>query len=270
MNQDYIGKKINDWTILSFSGKDKFGQDTYLCVCKCGKKKNKNIYEILRGHSISCRSCSAKKRKTTYSDIRNEKEYKRLKNIFSHMKQRCYNKNNPKYKTYGGNGIYICEEWMDSKTGFRSFFDWSLKKGYKQNLTIDRIDYTREYSPSNCRWATQSEQQNNKSSNIWITYKGTRMTLMQFSKKYNIPYETLSQRINKYGITDPQKLVKRKLKIRRNHKYFATINGKTLSIQEWCEKFGLNKQSIYSRVKKYGYSSENAILKPIKKTNRIY
>ena len=270
MNKEYIGKKINSWTILSYSGQNKFGQATCLCQCDCGKKEIKSVYEVLHNGSRCCRSCSARKRKTIYSDIRNDQRYKRLKNIFWIMKQRCYNKKNPKYSIYGGKGISICEEWLNHKNGFLNFFHWAVGNGYTSNLTIDRIDYTRSYSPDNCRWTTQLAQQNNKSTNRWIVFNGERLTLMQFSQKHNIPYKTLLQRIHKFGITDPKELAKKKLVIRRKLKYFATIEGKTLPITKWCEKLNLNKESVRNRIKKYGYTPEDAILKPIKKTNRIY
>lgn len=67
------------------------------------------------------------------------------------MKQRCYNENNQHYKTYGARGITICDEWI-SPDGACSFYEWSLDHGYSDDLTIDRVDNSKGYSPSNCIW----------------------------------------------------------------------------------------------------------------------
>ncbi len=80
----------------------------------------------------------------------------RLYNIYSGMKQRCYNPSSQPYPLYGGRGITICDEWVGDN-GLQNFFDWSLSHGYNENLTIGRIDSSKGYSPDNCQWITQSE-----------------------------------------------------------------------------------------------------------------
>ena len=80
--------------------------------------------------------------------------HKRLYRIYSNAKQRCYNPNNPRYNCYGGKGITICDEWLND---FKSFYIWSVSNGYTDELTLDRLDAEKGYSPQNCRWITKAE-----------------------------------------------------------------------------------------------------------------
>jgi len=80
-------------------------------------------------------------------------------NTWQGMKARCLNPNNPKYHRYGGRGIKVCEEWMDIK----NFSEWALSNGWKQGLTLDRINNDGNYCPENCRWVSVCENSRKKS-----------------------------------------------------------------------------------------------------------
>lgn len=113
--------------------------------------------------------------------------------IWKHMKQRCYNSKDKGFKNYGGRGITICEQW---KNDFINFYNWAIKNGYKDNLTIDRINVNGNYEPNNCRWATKKEQANNTRNIHYITYNGETHNLTEWSKLLKIKLSTLSRRIN--------------------------------------------------------------------------
>lgn len=117
---------------------------------------------------------------------------KKLYKKWTRMKQRTSDPNHPSYKHYGGRGIKVCSEWAED---FQKFYEWSISNGYKEGLTIDRIENNGDYEPSNCRWATYDIQANNKRSNINLAYKGETKTLTQWCKKLKLHYPTIRYRI---------------------------------------------------------------------------
>lgn len=191
-----IGKKFNRLTVLElfkkeqvylFNGKKNGFRYFYTCLCDCGKITIVAKSHLLSGHTRSCGCISQKHLKTNT----------RLFRIWNGIKGRCFNKNNNKFKNYGGRGISICDEW---KNDFKTFYDWAMSNGYADNLTIDRIDNNGNYEPSNCRWVNQKVQQNNKSNSCFIEYNGKSLTLSQWAELYGLNYSTLKSRLS-YGWT---------------------------------------------------------------------
>lgn len=116
----------------------------------------------------------------------------RLHKIWLSMRERCYRVRHVHYKHYGGRGIKICDEWQN----FATFRNWALSNGYRDDLTIDRINYNGDYSPDNCKWSTMKEQQNNKRTNRIIVYHGKKYTLTELAEKSGLNITTLRERIN--------------------------------------------------------------------------
>ena len=117
---------------------------------------------------------------------------KRLRKIWSSMKERCYYTKHVYYKDYGGRGITVCDEWME----YIPFAKWAFRNGYSETLTIDRIDVNGNYEPSNCRWIPQEEQHSNTRSNRFVEYRGERYTLTQLARKIGMNKTTLKERLN--------------------------------------------------------------------------
>lgn len=115
---------------------------------------------------------------------------------WKHMKERCYNPTCRDYRHWGGRGITVCDAW---KNDFLAFKEWALANGYKEGLTIDRIDNDGNYEPSNCRWATRAEQSNNRSCLHYLTYQGETKTISEWSRITGIKITTLYMRLNTYG-----------------------------------------------------------------------
>lgn len=118
----------------------------------------------------------------------------KLNKVWRNMKDRCYNPNNKRYTHYGGRGIAVCEAWKGSYVVFR---DWAISAGYKNGLSLDRINNDGNYDPSNCRWADGVSQNNNFSRNKLLTHNGETMSLSQWAKKTGIHRNTLDYRVNR-------------------------------------------------------------------------
>lgn len=115
----------------------------------------------------------------------------RLDIIHFNMIQRCTNPNSTYFPRYGGRGITVCHEWRTRN----NFKKWALSHGYRNDLTIDRIDNDKGYSPDNCRWVTPSQNCCNRSTTHFVTAFGKRQSLMEWSRELNISYNTLKKRV---------------------------------------------------------------------------
>lgn len=117
--------------------------------------------------------------------------YTKLYKVWATMKQRCNDPNCRGYRWYGAKGITYCREWEKVD----AFYDWAMKHGYKDGLTLDRINPKGNYEPSNCRWITMSAQQSNRSDRHNLTYNGRTLSITEWSEILKIPRSTLSNRI---------------------------------------------------------------------------
>lgn len=113
------------------------------------------------------------------------------------MKLRCYNLNQVGYKNYGARGIKICDEWLDKDNGFINFYNWATNNGYRDDLSIDRIDNNGDYEPNNCRWSTSKSQSNHKRNNKYITYRGQQHTIAEWSDLTGLSYHLIWNRLKR-------------------------------------------------------------------------
>lgn len=197
------GRKFGRLTVMYDTNKrDKNGCIYCMCQCDCGNKKEIIKSSLLSGNTKSC-GCMIKERlKKDKIHYKHGGTHTKLYNIWWKIIARCYNKNDKAYKNYGGRGIKMCNEW---KNNYSAFKQWAEKNGYKEGLSIDRINNNEGYNPENCRWATKSEQANNRRTNIIVIYNDNKYTLKQVSKLLKIDYNKLhwaytSNQLWKYGI----------------------------------------------------------------------
>lgn len=187
-----IGKRYGRLVVLSYSHSVGY-RKYYLCQCDCGKQTCVLKGNIMSGKQVSC-GCYRLQALT--QAIKLPDGYSHLGRIFYQMKRRCYDKSSNRYYRYGGRGIKICDEWLSDINCFRR---WAVENGYKEGLSIDRIDNDKDYCPDNCRWVTPEEQCNNTSRTVMIEYNGKKQTITQWANELNIPTSTLHNRIRVHG-----------------------------------------------------------------------
>jgi len=217
---------------------------------------------------------------------------KRLINIYSGIKQRCYNPNVSGYKYCGKKGIIMCKEWLNDS---KSFYKWAMNNGYRDDLMISRRDVSKNFYPNNCQWASREVIANNKSNSIHVEINGKIKTATQWSREIGIQADTIKKRFKKgkdilkdsfikieingkiktikelsqeSGIPydtiiqryragwDHDKLTSELL---TNETKYIEIHGEIHTVTEWCEISGLDRNIILNRIS-WGWSNEELLL----------
>lgn len=193
MKDENVGKIMGIYKIYDiYYERAKDGHLQYCVQCiECGYKTNLTLSNIK----------TSKICKHTLPTWNN----KRISKIFNNMKSRCYNINDKDYRFYGAKGIKICDEWLNNPMDFET---WAVNNGYDNNLTIDRIDANRNYSPSNCRWIPLEENVRRAGKVNWITVNDCTLTGKQWSKKLGLGTNTINTAIRQYGIDKTKELIK--------------------------------------------------------------
>lgn len=102
------------------------------------------------------KSCGCYKRKRSHERFTTHGLSKtRIYKEWTGLIQRCHNPKNKRYYDYGGRGVVVCDEWRND---FQVFYDWAMSNGYADNLTINRINDSKFYSPSTCEYTDKYKQ----------------------------------------------------------------------------------------------------------------
>ena len=158
--KDLTGMRFGRLLVLSYEGTNQYKRSMWKCRCDCGNEKVISSNCLKMGHTSSCGCLNKEKRMISLNRTTHGFCGTRIYGIWKGIKSRCNNPNSIDYqKYYGSKGVKICDEWNQN---FWKFYNWSICHGYKDGLTIDRIDPYGNYEPSNCRWTTADVQANNK------------------------------------------------------------------------------------------------------------
>jgi len=184
IESEFVDKKFNRLTVLSFSHIDKHRNKIYKCQCDCGNIDYYVAYRLRNNHTKSC-GCWREDLKKTHGMYKTT-EYK----IWENMKARTTNPNSDNYYLYGAIGRTLCQSWYK----FENFFNDMGNRPSKKH-SLDRIDNNKGYSKENCRWVTADVQQNNMKSNVRLTLYGDTLNIGQWAKKLNLKLRTLRARL---------------------------------------------------------------------------
>lgn len=154
---DITGRRFGRLVAIRQVGSTEQGNAIWLCKCDCGKETEVRSVILRNGVTKSCgcyRSEYQREQQTKHG-----KSTTRMARIWYNMKERCLNRNNTSFANYGGRGITVCKEWL---ADFDNFYRWAICNGYRDDLTIDRINVNGNYEPNNCRWIPKGEQSRNR------------------------------------------------------------------------------------------------------------
>lgn len=152
----------------------------FLCVCDCGSTKVIRKSRFTEKKAAARRfSCGCKK---GGRPVEHGESNTKLYRVWDSMVRRCHSKTHRAFPRYGARGINVCHEWRS----YIPFRDWAIANGYKEGLSIERINNDLGYGPVNCCWATRKEQANNRGVCVYYSFQGKTQTLTQWAEQFKM------------------------------------------------------------------------------------
>jgi hypothetical protein len=226
------------------------GRVLYLCRCDCGTERIAIYCSLVNN---LCKSCGCLKREASRRNAAKNRTHGLSRTpeygSWHAMVSRCSDPRDRQYPDYGGRGITVCERWQVGPLPFIE--DMGLRPS--RSHTLDRIDNDGNYEPSNCRWATKIEQQNNRRVCLFVTWMGETKTVTEWARDRGLNFTTLKYRLNSGWPVDDAMQGRRRRWGQR-----LTLNGQTMGIHDWAKKLGLKPATIYGRLSA-GLSPQEAL-----------
>lgn len=183
-----IGCRFGRLTVIGVDGRNR------RCACDCGTHVTVLACNLATGNTSSC-GCLRREIEPIAAlshGATKDRRWTRAYTIYHGMLQRCLNPKNPGWPTYGGRGIYVCNEWLDS---FRRFLADMGEP--PPGSSLDRIDNDGPYCKENCRWATDFQQARNRRSSRILTFDGKSQSLADWAEEIRVDYFTLHGRLKR-------------------------------------------------------------------------
>lgn len=192
ITKDLIGARFGKLLVSAIKGSKRESQTSsrkmWLCKCDCGKERIVSTYKLTSGHTVSCGQPQCR------SDYRGRAKVSSTYSSWRNMLSRCSLPSSPAFSHYQKRGITVCALWKD----FDNFLSDMGER--PKGTTLDRWpDNDGNYKPGNCRWATKTQQANNRLTNRRFTYRGTDYTFSELVRATGASYETLRVRLIRPG-----------------------------------------------------------------------
>ena len=193
--KDITGEKFGMLTAVKPVRTNERGSWIWLFECECGGTTERLVSTMLVAKKSGKKShCGCSPALKTHGL---SKRFQKLNWVWTAMKQRCYNPECKDFPHYGGRGITVCEDWHN----FESFHAWAMSSGYREKVTIERIDVNGHYCPENCTWVKNERQPLNRTNTLKYEYKGEMYDIRELSELSGVNYYTLKGRLTHYGWT---------------------------------------------------------------------
>lgn len=221
--ENIVGTRIGIYDVLyECDYKSNDGHRLFHVKCsQCGWET-----DIQMHHIKYTKQCKHKNKFNQYIFNSNFSNH-RIRDIYYNMLNRCCYKKDKDYKFYGSKGIKIYNNWLKNP---KSFEEWALSNGYKNDLTIDRIDSSKDYYPENCRWVTALDNSKYKSTTKITTVNGISHTGREWAEVLELGTNTINKMLREYTETKVKEFISKRMKDKTICRH---------SHETWMEAYGL-------------------------------